>query len=60
MTYMYKSWTLYKGYVELNNGKILTPYFFSKRKPKKGIPSDLPEGYNVRFNKRIGLPHLEK
>ena len=60
MAYMYKSWTLYKGHVELKDGNTLTPYFFSRWKPKKGIPCDLPNEYNVAFNSRTGLPYLNR
>jgi hypothetical protein len=57
---MYKNWTLYKGNVEFENGKTLTTFFFSKRKPKKGVPCDLLEGFDVDFNQRTGLPNLNR
>ncbi|MCK5112133.1 MAG: hypothetical protein KAQ84_01195 [Thermoplasmatales archaeon] len=60
MAYMYKSWALYKGYVELKDGNTITPYFFSKRTPKSGIPCDLPNGYTVAFNSRTSLPYLNR
>jgi len=53
-----KGYTLYKKDVELRSGKVQTIYFFSKRKPKSGTPSPLPDGYEVRMNERSGMPYL--
>ena len=60
MTYSYGSWTLYKQNVALKYGRNQTIYFFTKWKPKRGTPCDLPGGYIVVVNERTGLPHLEK
>ncbi|OYT58422.1 hypothetical protein B6U70_00610 [Euryarchaeota archaeon ex4484_162] len=50
---------MYKKDVELRSGKVQTIYFFSKRKPKSGTPSPLPDGYEVKkpkSGKRCVLP----
>ena len=60
MSYRYKDWSLYKENVKLNTGQEVTLYFFSKWKPKKGTPCDLPNGYQILVNGRIGLPYLSK
>ena len=60
MAYLYEGWTLYKRDVTLKGGRIQTIYFFSKRTPKSGTPSDKPDGYSVGVNKRTGLPYLKK
>jgi hypothetical protein len=60
MVFKYKSWTLYKGLVKLKNGTTKINYFFSKWPPKKCKPCDLPKGYTVAFDERIGLPYLKK
>jgi len=60
MAYEYKGWTLYSREVKLKKGPKVTIYFFSKRKPKSGKPSEKPAGYSVGENKRTGLPYLKK
>lgn len=55
-----KEYTLYKRDVELRGGKRQTIYFFSPGKPKSGEPTDKPSGYEVKVNKRTGLPLLKK
>jgi len=54
-----KGYTLYKKEVELRSGKIQTIYFFSKRKPRSGDLCPLPDGYEVKVNKRSGMPYLK-
>jgi hypothetical protein len=58
--YKYNDYTLYSKLVRLKNGKLQLIYFFSKRKPKSGTPSALPNGFEVRVNKRSGLPYLKR
>ncbi|HWR27899.1 MAG TPA: hypothetical protein VN377_05635 [Candidatus Thermoplasmatota archaeon] len=58
--YTYGPYTLYTELVHLRNGKNQIIYFFSKRKPKSGTPTTLPEGYLVEVSKRSGLPYLKK
>ncbi len=58
--YKYGKYKLYKRKVELKNGRIVTIYFFSIKKPKSGTPSPLPEGYTVRTSDRSNLPYLVK
>ena len=60
MAYVYEGWTLYKRDVILKGGRKQTIYFFSKRLPKSGTPTDMPPGYGVGVNKRTGLPYLKK
>lgn len=61
MPYQYDGWTLYSRDVQLKKGPKVKIYFFSKRKPKSGMPVDrMPAGYKVGKNKRTGLPYLKK
>lgn len=64
MAFTYKSkgkeYTLYTRDVELKGGKTQTIYFFSARTPKSGKPTGKPRGYEVKVNKRTGLPFLKK
>ena len=56
----YGDWTLYKRTVTLLSGKTLTIYFFSKKEPKSGTPTSMPQGYIVKINKRSNMPYLKK
>ena len=58
MGYKFKKWNLYKAEVHQPNGIIKTLYFFTRWKPRKGIPCDLPSGCTVALNERTGLPYL--
>jgi len=58
--YQYGIYTLYSELVRLKNGKTQIIYFFSKRKPKSGTPTDFPYGFEVEISKRSGLPFLKK
>lgn len=58
MAYSFEKWNLYTADIELKGGIIETLYFFSRWKPRRGTPCDLPNGYNVSVNKRTGLPYL--
>jgi len=58
--YTYGDYTLYSKLVRLKNAKMQIIYFFSKRKPKSGIPTAMPVGFDVGVNMRSGLPYLKK
>ena len=60
MAYTHGEYTLYSREVTLRGGSTHTIYFFSKRTPKSGTPSDKPDKYEVGVNKRTGLPYLKK
>ena len=40
-------------------GPKVQTYFFNKKKPKSGKPSEMPAGKKVVVNKRTGLPFLK-
>lgn len=58
--YMYNGYTLHSRMVKLKNAGEQTIYFFAKRKPKRGSPVALPEGFVVRVSDRTGLPYLQR
>jgi hypothetical protein len=60
MTFRYKNWILYKSKIISENGSKRTIHFFSKYRPFKGEPCDLPKGAIVEIDKRTGLPLLRK
>jgi len=58
--FRYGQWTLYKRFVELKSGKTLIIHFFSKKIPKSGVPTPMPEGYEVMVSNRSHMPYLRK
>jgi hypothetical protein len=55
-----KDYTLYEKEIEVSPGKKRTIRFFSKETPEDAEPIPLPEGYEVKVNKKTGLPYLKK
>jgi hypothetical protein len=61
MVYTEDGFKLHKREVKLKGGRMQTIYFFAKRVPKSGTPTDMPKGYKVGGkNKKTGLPYLCK
>jgi len=58
--FMYNGYTLYKREVALRHYKTVTIHFFAKNKPKSGIPTTMPEGYEVGVNENSHMPFLRK
>jgi len=58
--FRYGEYTLYKRDVTLKSGMTLTIYFFSKRIPKSGTPTSLPDGYTVGVSEQSKMPYLKK
>jgi len=63
--YKHGSYTLYKKDVKTKSKKSKKKskkevYFFSKQKRNKAEPSDLPKGFEVKINRKTGVPYLRK
>lgn len=58
--YSYGEYGLYKKEMVTSTGKAREIHFFSKTKPDVGEPVNLPDGYEVKVNKKTGLPSLKK
>ena len=58
--YTYGDFTLYKKEIKTTTGKKRTVHFFSKKTPDIGDAVQLPDGFEVKVNKRTGLPYLKK
>ena len=58
--YTHGEFTLYKKDIKTVTGKKRTIHFFAKSIPDEGQPVNLPDGYEVKVNKRTGLPYLKK
>jgi hypothetical protein len=58
--FRYGEYTLHKRAVTLKSGMTLTIYFFSKKIPKSGTPTSLPDGYTVGVSEQSKMPYLKK
>jgi ERCC4-type nuclease len=58
--YMHGDYTLYEKQVKIGKGKKRVVHFFSKAEPEDGEPIDLPPGFEVKVNKKTGVPYLKK
>jgi len=59
-TYRYGDYTLYRKEIKVGPGKKRTIHFFSRAEPEDGGPVNLPEGYEVKVNKKTGVPYIRK
>jgi len=58
--YSYGEYGLYKKEMVTSTGKAREIHFFSKTKPDIGEAVGLPDGFEVKVNKKTGLPSLKK
>jgi ERCC4-type nuclease len=58
--YRYDNYTLFEKEIVGKSGKNRTVRFFSKADPEDGKPIELPKGYEVKENKKTGVPYLKK
>jgi ribosomal protein S13 len=59
-TYRYGAYVLYRKEITVSPGKKRTIHFFSRTEPEDGGSVDLPEGYEVKVNKKTGVPYIRK
>ena len=59
-TYRYGDYALYRKEIKVGPGKKRTIHFFSRAEPEDGGPVDLPDGYEVKVNKKTGVPYIRK
>lgn len=58
--YRYGEFTLYRKEIPRKNGAVQIFYFFSKHPSEKGIPSSMPDDYEMHINVKTGVPYLKK
>ena len=58
--YKYREYVLYKKEVKLGSGKIRTIHYFSKYKTDDEKQVQLPDGYEIRENKKTGVPYIRR
>jgi len=58
--YQYGAYSLYKKEISIGNDKTRIVHFFSKKPPEDSQPSLLPSGYEVKVNRKTGVPFIKK
>ncbi len=58
--FRYGEYTLYRKEIKLQSDKKRIIHFFSKEKPDDGKKVDLPGDYEVKTNKKTGVPYISK
>ncbi len=58
--YKYNGYRLYKKNIVINDEDERTIHFFAKEPPEAGEPSHLPEDYEVKINRKTGVPYIRK
>ena len=58
--YKYNGYRLYKKNIVINDEDERTIHFFAKEPPETGEPSHLPEDYEVKINRKTGVPYIRK
>jgi len=51
---------LYEKEIKTKSGNKRKVKFFSKAEPDNAVPIELPKGYEIKKNKKTGLPYLRK
>ncbi len=54
----YGEYTLYKKEIKLQSGKTRIIHFFSREEPDDGVEVSLPDGYEIKVNKKTGVPYI--
>lgn len=58
--FQYNDYTLYQKTIIINDEDKRTIHFFAKEPPETGKPAELPEGYEVKINRKTGVPYIRK
>ena len=59
-SFRHGEYALYRKEIETGAGEQRIVHFFSKTTPDEGKPVKLPPGYEVKVNKKTGIPYLKK
>ncbi|MBS3777818.1 MAG: hypothetical protein KGY50_00830 [Candidatus Thermoplasmatota archaeon] len=58
--FQYNDYTLYQKTIIINDEDKRTIHFFAKKPPETGKPAELPEDYEVKINRKTGVPYIRK
>ena len=56
----YKGYTLYRKEITLTDGSKKVIHFFSKEETDEGEPSPLPKGYEIKLDRKTGIPFIRR
>ncbi len=56
----YGDYTLYKKEISIGDDNTRVVHFFSKEPPKDSDPAPLPKGYQIKVNRKTGVPFIKK
>lgn len=58
--FQYNDYTLFQKTIKINDKEKRTIHFFAKEPPETGNPSELPDDYEVKINRKTGVPYIRK
>jgi len=58
--YKYNGYRLYKKNIVIDDEDKRTIHFFAKEPPETGEPAYLPKDYEVKINRKTGVPYIRK
>jgi hypothetical protein len=58
--FRFNGYNLYKKVIKINDEDNRIIHFFAKEPPETGEPTTLPKGYEVKINRRTGVPYIRK
>ena len=58
--FQYGDYTLYQKTITINDEEKRTIHFFAKDAPETGEPTDLPSDYEVKINRKTGVPYIKR
>ena len=58
--FRFNGYNLYKKVIKINEEDDRIIHFFAKEPPETGEPANLPSGYEVKINRRTGVPYIRK
>ncbi|HMA83062.1 MAG TPA: hypothetical protein VKP59_02415 [Candidatus Thermoplasmatota archaeon] len=56
----YNDYTLFQKTIKINDKEKRTIHFFAKEPPETGVPAELPKDYEVKINRKTGVPYIRK
>lgn len=58
--FQYNDYALFQKTIKINDKEKRTIHFFAKEPPETGDPAELPEDYEVKINRKTGVPYIRK
>ena len=58
--FQYNDYILFQKTIKISDKEKRTIHFFAKEPPETGEPAELPEDYEVKINRKTGVPYIRK